>query len=118
MSAMTANYTINQGETWSQAVTLDPVVNLTGYTGKCQIREYPSPAYPVVASPTVTLSLTPTDGKFTLSLSADDTANIPCGTPSSFTDKKTYYYDVDMIDSPTVLRVLQGTIQVVPAVTR
>jgi len=117
MSTTTLNLLINQNETFSQVVTLDPVINLTGYAGTCQIRQYPSPLSAVVASPTITLDADPTLGKFTIAMTAAITRELPVsGTAHS--DKTTYYYDVNMTSAATVIRVLQGTVAVSPSVTR
>lgn len=117
MAAMTQNLTIEQGTTWSQTITLSPVVDLTGLAGRCQIRQYPSPLYPVIASPAIALAVDPTTGVFTMSLTAAETAAMPVA-GTSHTDKTTYYYDVEMYNGSSVLRVLQGSIQVSPEVTR
>lgn len=116
MSAQSLNLdSIEQGATWSQQITLDPVVDLTSYTGTCKIRQYTNQNYPILAEPTVTID-TPASGIFTLSLTATQTKNLPC-TGLSFTDRLTLYYDVEMTQGATVLRVLQGSVQVTPGVT-
>jgi hypothetical protein len=106
---------IEQGASWSQQITLDPVVDLTGFTGSCKIRQYTSRNYPVLAVPTVTLD-TPAAGVFTLSLTADRTSDIPC-TGIAFTDKLDLVYDVTFTDGTDVIRVLQGSVSVIPGVT-
>jgi hypothetical protein len=115
MSAQSLNLnSIEQGATWSQQITLDPVVDLTGYTGVCRIRQYTNQNYPILAEPTVTID-TPASGILTLSLTATQSANLPC-TGLSFTDRLTLYYDVEVTSGTTVLRILQGTVQVTPRV--
>ena len=117
MSANTINLLIDQGATFSQVVTLDPVIDLTGYAGTCQIRQYPSPLSAVVATPTITVDANPLLGKFTIALTAAQALAIPVsGTAHS--DKTTYYYDVNMTKTADVMRVLQGTVSVSPVVTR
>jgi len=117
MSTTTLNLLVNQNETFAQVVTLDPVVNLTGYVGTCQIRQYPSPLSAVVASPTITLDVNPLLGKFTIAMTAAITLALPVS-GTAHTEKTTYYYDVNMTSGTTVIRVLQGTVSVSPCVTR
>lgn len=121
MAAMVLNLnTIEQGADWSQVVTLDPVVDLTGYTGTCQIRATASADSPVVASPSVTLDADPTLGKFTLALAAVDTSRIPVQYSSSYSTLSRYLYDVKFVHgvSGAVIRALNGTVSVSPQVTR
>lgn len=121
MSAMVLNLNnIEQGADWSQVITLDPVVDLTGYTGTCQIRSTASADSPVVASPTVTLDADPTLGKFTLALAAVDTSRIPVTYTTAYSVLTPYQYDVKMTHgvSGAVLRVLNGRVSVSPQVTR
>lgn len=121
MAAMVLNLnTVEQGADWSQVITLDPVVDLTGYTGICQFRATASADSPVVASPTVTVDATPTSGKFTLSLAAVDTAKIPVTQTLAYTTRTTYQYDVKMTHgvSGAVIRVLNGNVTVSPQVSR
>lgn len=109
--------TINQGETFSQAITLDPVVDLTGGVGTCQIRQKASQAYPVLASPSVTLSATPADGTFTLALTAAQTLALPVN-GDTYASVASYVYDVFMTISGVVTKVAAGSVTVSPAVTR
>lgn len=117
MATNVVTLTINQGATFSQTITLDPVIDLTGGTGTCQIREKASQAKPIIASPTVTLSGTPTNGVFTLYLTAAQTLAFPVN-GESYSDTTTYYYDVNMVISGTTTRVAHGPCIVSPAVTR
>lgn len=91
--------------------------DLTGYTARMQVRKYVESATPIVtlntenaASFRITLGdPTPTDGKITLFIRAEDTRNI---TTSGV-------YDIEII-SPTneVDRILQGEFILSPEVTR
>lgn len=117
MAVTNANITINQGEDFIQELTTAPVVNLTGAVGVCQIRQKASGQYPVIASPSVTLSATPTDGKITLSLTAAETAAMPVyGETASNTT--TYVYDVFVTIGGVKTKVFAGSAVVAPAVTR
>ena len=117
MAATVENITINQGETFSQQLTTDPVVNLTGGVGTCQIRQKASSQYPVLASPTVTLTATPTDGKVTLALTAAQSLALPVY-GDSYLDTTEYVYDVDIVISGVTTRIFHGTATVSPTVTR
>lgn len=117
MAVTTVNLAINQGETYSQVLTSSPVVNFTGGVGVCQIRQRASGQTPVIASPTVTLSATPTDGTVTLALTSAETLAMPVygDTQASTT---TYVYDVFMTIGGVKSKVFAGSAVVVPAVTR
>jgi len=117
MAVTAANLAINQGETYSQVLTSNPVVNLTGAVGVCQIRQKASGQYPVLASPTVTLSATPTDGTVTLALTAAETAAMPVYGDSS-SNTTSYVYDVFVTIGGVKTKIFVGSAVVSPAVTR
>jgi hypothetical protein len=119
MAAQVLNLSvIEQGASWEQAITLDPVVDLTDLTGACQIRSMADANSPVVASPEVTIDVDPETGKFTLSLTAEETANIPCKSTVSHSVTTKYLYDVIFTGVASTHRVLNGTVSVSPRVTR
>jgi len=117
MSAQVLNLdVIEQGATFSQVVTLNPVINLTGCTGRCQIRQYTNQSYPVLAAPVITIDANPLLGKFTIAMTAAITAAFPTA-GLTHSDRLTCYYDVEMVNGTTITRVLQGSVQVSPRVT-
>jgi len=121
MAAMVLNLNnIEQGADWAQEVTLDPVIDLTGYTGKCEIRAAASSNSPVVASPTVTLDVDPTLGVFTLSLTGEETGKIPVTYTTGYANITNFLFDVKMTETVggAILRVLNGRVAVSPQVTR
>lgn len=111
---------INQGEDFSEAfqwcVTENKTpVNLTGYTGKCQIRSTPQ-SKGILATLVVTI-LDATNGIFELTLSATLAANIPTNGPTVL-DVSRYVYDVEFTSSSgKVYRVLNGPAVISPEVT-
>lgn len=109
---------IEQGATWEQVITLSPVVNLTGFAGKCEIRASASIESRIVAAPTVTIDANPLLGKFTLSLTAAQTATIPCTTFTAYNTLTRYQYDVIITSGTNVIRVLNGNVSVSPQITR
>ena len=115
MAVEIVNFTINQGETWVGTITPAIAVDYSGYTGKCQIRTTAEGTSPVIASPTVAVSVG-VAGIHTLTLTAAETLALPVGgtTVSSTT---VYLYDVFLTDTDTI-KAAQGTITVIPAVTR
>jgi hypothetical protein len=96
----------------STTITLDDVdgvaYDLTGMQAKGQIRRS---YYSANATATFIVSIpSPTEGGIILNLAANTTANIAAGR---------YVYDVAIKDSSnTITRVLEGTVSVLPQVTR
>lgn len=110
-----------QGGTWTFTVTANQPngtpMDLTGYSGRGQIRKaYDSAA--VTKSFTCTIPA-PTTGVVSVSMSASDTAGIPCGKLPTDT-ASTYVYDIELYTgSPeTVIRILEGKLFVDAEVTR
>ena len=106
------NLVINQGETFSQTIqvldNLGNVFDLTNYSIRGQMRKsYTSSTFQDLHP---TLSNTPTDGFFTISLSSTDSAALKAGR---------WVYDVEIISPGSVVtRVSEGIISVTPEVTR
>lgn len=107
--AVKANITIDQGSSFETTLDVtddngDPI-NLTGYTGAAQMRKHytSSNAYSFV------VSINPSAGVVTLTMSANATANIVSGR---------YVYDCELTSGSTVSRVLEGIVTVTPQVTR
>ncbi len=116
MSAETLNFTIEQGTSWEVTITPTVPIDLSGYTGKCQLRTQADGNYPIIAEPTVTVAVGVL-GIHTLSLTAAQTALIPAfGTTVSSTSL--YLYDVFMTKTVTTIKQEQGLITVIPSVTK
>lgn len=115
--------TIEQGAVLSLPLTLKntngTAFDLTGYTGRGQIRKFHR-STAIVASFTVTIPTTGeliTSGKLTVSLTAVETAAISAG--EEITDEKSkYVYDLEIVSGATVKRILEGIVFVSPEVTR
>ena len=113
---MAAGYTelfLEQGTTFNTTITLDDNVgesfNLVGYTASSQMRKsyYSSSA---AATFTVQTGDGGNDGSITMSLSANETANIAAGR---------YVYDVYVTSNTGYrARVLEGIVNVSPQVTK
>lgn len=109
------NIYIQQGATFRQVFQWQDAsgnaINLTGYTGRCQIREsYSSSA--VVADMTTEnggVIISAADGKVTLYLTAAQTEEL------SFTEG---VYDIELIIGSDVFRLVYGKVTLLPEVTR
>ena len=89
--------------------------NLTGYTGKCSIKEKAGDDVPL-AEPVVTIT-DAVNGVFTINLSSTQTANIPT-TGKAFNQVSKYQYDIYLTDAnDNSYRALQGMVEVSPSVT-
>jgi hypothetical protein len=103
---------LEQGTTFNTTITLDDVdgipYDLTDVIAKAQIRRS---YYSANATATFMVTIpSPTEGTVILNLSANTTANIAAGR---------YVYDVAIKDAfDTVTRVLEGTVNVIPQVSR
>lgn len=122
MAAQVLNLSVEQGATFHLSVVLDPVVDLTGMTGTCEIRAQASPLYPVVVSPTITVdTVTPELGMFDIDMTAAQTAGIPCltgvGIVATYSTTVKYYFDIKFTDGTAVVRGVNGYVTVSPGVT-
>jgi hypothetical protein len=110
MAAGTYNLAIEQGATFSLQITLQApgsgVFSLVGYTIRAQIRR--SRSHSKATDLTVTVAA-PATGVFVLGLSAAKTAAL---------DFQTGVWDLEITSGGVVTRVLQGTVEVSPEVTR
>lgn len=108
--ATKANLVIDQGTTYSTDINLtdengDPL-NLSGYSANSQIRKHYTSSNSIVFSTTINA----TSGVITLSLNANQTANIVSGR---------YVYDIELTDaSNSISRIVEGIVTVTPQVTR
>lgn len=110
--AITYNLNVDQGADFSQIFTLkdnsNNIRNLTGYTGRAQLRRsYASNSNVTFA---VTLDV-PAEGNVKISLTNAQTANLKYGR---------YLYDVELVYTPTgnVERIREGIVTINPEVTR
>ena len=110
MPAAYTNLYIEQGITYSTTITLDDVYNnaynLVGYTANSVIKKS---YYSANASAVFTTNINANNATITLSMSAQETANIPAGR---------YVYDTKITDmNNNVTRILEGIAEVSPSVT-
>lgn len=108
--AIKANLDIDQGSTFQTTINVtdenDDIVNLTGYTGVAQMRKH----YTSSTSYSFTVSISPTIGTVTLSMTANATSNVVSGR---------YVYDCELTDpNGAVTRLIEGIATVTPQVTR
>ena len=110
--ASTYNLVIDQGTDFSANLTVkdstNTVRNLTGYTGRAQLRR----SYASSSNVTFTVNIdTPTDGNVKITLTNATTANLKYGR---------YVYDVELTKTAdsTIERVYEGIATVYPEVTR
>ncbi len=120
------NLTIWQGGTFGLTITVKDVAgnvsNIAGYTARMQIREaYDSPT----ASETLTtangeITITGAEGNVAIQLAASRTANLSVDlTGPGRPPKKTYVYDLELIDTSNVVsKLLYGDAVVYAEVTR
>ena len=103
------NITIDQGATFSETVSVttdgSTVKNLTGYTTTSQFRK----SYDSTTYTSFTTAQVDATGVITLSLTATQTTALKSGR---------YVYDVEISNSPEVLRVQEGIITVTPQVAK
>lgn len=108
------NFVCPQGATFSKQLTWeidnDPV-DLTTYTARMQVREK-------YTSPSATVSLTTENGGITLG-GVDGTIDIDINaTTTAGIVAKEYVYDLELISSSVVTRLIEGKFIVTPEVTR
>jgi len=108
--ATKANLVVDQGATYSTNITIvddnDAIFDLTDYTGAAQLRKH----YTSSNATAFSVSLGGNNGVITLSLTANQTANLVAGR---------YVYDVEITSNTNVVsRVLEGIVTVTPNVTR
>lgn len=110
--ATTYNLAIDQGADFSNTFTAkdstNTVRNLTGYTGRAQLRR----SYASTSNVTFTVNIdTPADGNVKITLSNAATANLKYGR---------YLYDLELTKTSdnTIERLYEGIVTVYPEVTR
>ena len=110
--AAKANIIIDQGADFSTTITVTDssgaVVDLTGYTGRGQIRKHYTSS--TATDFTITFGTPRSTGLVTLDLSNAVTSNMEAGR---------YVYDAEIITSANVVsRLVEGIATVTPEVTR
>lgn len=114
MAAATYNTTIDQGADWYINFTYEnpngTPVNITGYTAALQVRTSP-------LAKTTVLSLTTGAGITITGATGLIACHATAAQTTAITDGK-YAYDLEITGSGIVTRIIQGTIQVSPQVTR
>ena len=108
------NIVCPQGSTFNQEFTYsinDVLVDLTGYTAKMQVREKhtSTTAQLTLTTENGGISLGGALGTFTVNISASDTSALFA---------KDYVYDLELISSGTVTRIIEGKFIVTPEVTK
>jgi hypothetical protein len=110
-----------QGATWELLLALtddsDVPVSLVGYSIRGQIRK----TYKSDVAYNFTCNIVDAqNGKFTISMSATDSASIPSADDKNYKHPdNTYVYDIELVDpSGKVTRILEGTLYLDPEVTR
>jgi NAD-specific glutamate dehydrogenase len=103
-----ANIVIDQGTTFTTEINLTDEngfpMNLVDYVANSQMRKWYTSANPSAVFTTEIV-----DGTITLSLSANETANIAAGR---------YVYDIELTTGNTITRIVEGIVTVTPEVTR
>lgn len=102
------NQDCKQGATFQREITLrddnNAVIDLTGFTGRMQVRLTPS-STEIAATVTVSIA----SNTITMLLTAIETALI---------NPWNYYYDLELVNGASVERLLEGRFEVTPEVTR
>lgn len=114
---------IYQASAWSLPIRLTERINgsstpidISGFRGECTIKKYCGDDLPIV-SPRVDIT-DGANGEFLLSLTAEETANILTH-GRTYKEVGVFQYDCVLISNETEerFRVLQGSVEVSPAVT-
>lgn len=112
MFAATYNLTVDRASTWSMALTLkDPsgaAINITGGVFTGQVRTSYTDA--VTATFTIAAISPATDGQASMSLPASETLKLKPG--------DSYEYDVFLALGGVTTKLLQGTLECRPNITR
>jgi hypothetical protein len=113
-----SNLTIDQGSDFTFNVELDNLTggdaNIAGYTGAGRIRKHfeSSPAsasFSIKGNISTSTTFSGADTGLIAVLSATQTSSLKSGR---------YVYDIEIRNSPAVIRVLEGQVEVTPRVTR
>ena len=110
--AVVSNLAIDQGTTYSVTITVNDdggtVRDLTGYTGRAQLRR----SYYTNANTSFTITIdAPTEGIVVMSLTAAQTSALKAGR---------YVYDLELVKTSdsTVERIVEGIVTIYPEATK
>jgi len=108
--ASISNLTIDQGTTFNATISVvddtGTAKNLTGFTGRAQLKR----SYYTNTNTAFTVTIdNPTEGEIDLSLTDTQTSALKAGR---------YVYDVEIVTTNYVERVVEGIITVYPEVTK
>jgi len=114
MSAGKHNFYCEQGATFSSVLTWKDEngnpINVTGYAAQMQVRSKPcTDAILTLSNTNGKIALGGALGTITLTLAASETDDLKPGT---------YIYDLEMSQSGTVTRLIEGSFTVSPEVTK
>lgn len=124
MAAGILNLIIEQGSDFIQVLTItdsaDSLIDLTGYTFAGKIRKKYSDSTVIKSFTFTILDQTSHKGEVRMSLTAAETASIAADNVEDYKRPFTkFIYDVEMTDTgPTTSRIMEGTIDFSPEVTR
>lgn len=109
--ATKANLVIDQGTDYSTVVNVTTddgdAIDLTGYTGRGQIRKHYTSSNSVSFNVSVSNAI---GGQVSLALTANQTSRIASGR---------YVYDVEVVSSANIVsRIVEGIVTLTPEVTR
>jgi hypothetical protein len=107
------DFSIDQGTTWNRELTLEQdsnPVDLSGFSARMQLRRTRSQTEYDLSLTTENggLTIEPLTGKITISLTAAQTALL----------SGSYFYDLETVSGGTVIRWLEGKVNLSPEVTR
>lgn len=110
--ATVSNLSIDQGTTYSVTISVaddtGSARNLTGYTGRAQLKR----SYYTNTNTAFTVAINnPSEGEVELSLTATQTSNLKAGR---------YVYDLELVNTGTnaVERIVEGIVTIYPEVTK
>lgn len=115
MAAGIYNFTIEQGATWTRDFiwtdSSGTAIDLTGYTARMQGRasvQSTATIFSLTSSPAAGIVITAAQGKVTVTLTATETANLPCGG----------VYDLELVNGAVVTRLVEGSFILSSEITR
>jgi hypothetical protein len=115
MPAAVYRMTVEQGATFEQVFTFTDL-DLTGYTGRGQIRETTAEAT-ALADFTVTIA-GGTDSTVTVTLPASELSALDLTGTTNHTSYIDAAYDIEAVSGTTVVRLLNGVARISPNATR
>lgn len=117
MAALVLNLDVEQGASFYQEVQLPSGPDLTGYTGRSQVRNKASETGSPLATPTIAVVDAATR-RFSIAMTSLQTTGLPT-TGDKYNNKSVFVYDVEFENAGgTVFRACNGTLSVSPEVTK